>query len=99
MRDGLLAQSQPLQPADTLREQLTRIFDTARTKKEGLRRIDLWRQRVEKSGQRCFDGVLTLLDTWLELIATSLYPSSKPRFCGRAEQYAERAQAALRRNL
>ncbi len=66
---GLLAHSRPLQQAYTLREQLTTIFDTARSKKDGLRRIRFWRQRVEKSGLRCFDGFLKLLDTWLDLIA------------------------------
>jgi len=67
--EALLAQSWPLQQAYTLREQLTSIFDTARSKKDGLRRIRFWRQRVEKSGLKCFDGFLKLLDTWLELIA------------------------------
>src|SRR5829696_4641805 len=57
------------QQAYTLREELTTIFDTARSKADGLRRIRFWRQRVEKSGLRCFDGFLKLLDTWLDLIA------------------------------
>jgi transposase len=67
--DRLLATSPALDPAYTLREQLTRIFDTARSKKDGLRRIRLWRLRVEKSGLRCFDRFLSLLDRWLDLIA------------------------------
>jgi transposase len=67
--DALLAHSPPLQQAYTLREQLTTIFDTARSKKDGLRRIRFWRQRVEKSGLRCFDGFLKLLDSWLGLVA------------------------------
>jgi transposase len=67
--DGLLAHSPPLQQAYKLREQLTTIFDTARSKKDGLRRIGFWRQRVEKSGLTCFDGFLKLLDTWQDLIA------------------------------
>lgn len=66
--DGLLAYSPPLQQAYKLREQLTTIFDTARSKKDGLRRIGFWRQRVEKSGLRCFDSFLKLLDSWLDLI-------------------------------
>jgi transposase len=49
--------------------QLTTIFDTARSKKDGLRRITFWRQRVEKSGLRCFDGFLKLLERWVDLIA------------------------------
>ena len=67
--DGLLVHSPPLQQAYKLREQLTTIFDTARSKKDGLRRIGFWRQRVEKSGLTCFDGFLKLLDTWQDLIA------------------------------
>jgi len=67
--DGLLAHSPPLQQAYGLREQLNTIFDTARSKKDGLRRIHYWRARVTKSGLRCFDAFLKLLDTWLDLIA------------------------------
>lgn len=58
-----------LKQAYDLREQLTTIFDTARSKADGLRRIRFWRRRVEKSGLRCFDPFLKLLDTWLDLIA------------------------------
>jgi len=65
----LLAYSPALAQAYTLREELTGIFDTARSKKDGLRRIRFWRARVEKSGLRCFDAFLSLLDSWLELIA------------------------------
>lgn len=67
--DTLLASSPALAQAYTLREELTGIFDTARSKKEGLRRIRFWRLRVEKSGLTCFDAFLKLLDTWLDLIA------------------------------
>jgi transposase len=67
--DRLLAYSPALRQAYTLREQLTSIFDTARSKTDGLRRIRLWRRRVEKSGLTCFDGFLKLLDTWLDRIA------------------------------
>ena len=55
-----------LQQASTLREQLTRIFDTARSKADGLRRIRFWRQRMERSGRSCFDPFLKLRDTWLD---------------------------------
>jgi transposase len=65
----LLAYSPALQQAYTLREQLTTIFDTARSKKDGLRRIGMWRQRVVRSGLRCFDAFLKLLESWQELIA------------------------------
>jgi transposase len=67
--DGLLAHSPALRQAYTLREKLTTIFDTARSKKDGLRRIGFWRARVAKSGLTCFDAFLKLLDTWLDLIA------------------------------
>jgi transposase len=67
--EGLLVHSPPLQQAYKLREQLSVIFDTARSKKDGLRRIGFWRQRVKKSGLTCFDGFLKLLDSWLDLIA------------------------------
>jgi transposase len=65
----LLAYSPALRHAYTLREELTTIFDTARSKADGLRRICLWRRRVEKSGLTCFAAFLTLLDTWQDLIA------------------------------
>src|SRR5215216_1469801 len=65
----LLEYSPALRQAYGLREQLTAIFDTPRSKKDGLRRIRLWRQRVEKSGLRCFESFLVLLDSWQELIA------------------------------
>jgi transposase len=67
--ETVLAHSPSLQQAYTLREQLTTIFDTARSKKDGLRRIRFWRARVEKSGLKCFDGFLKLLSRWLDLIA------------------------------
>ncbi len=70
--ETLLAYSPALRQADTLREQLTTIFDSAPSKKEGLRRIGFWRRRVEKSGLRCFDAFLKLLDTWLDRIANSV---------------------------
>jgi transposase len=67
--DTLLKHSPALQTAYTLREELTAIFDTARSKADGLRRLRFWRQRVERSEARCFDGFLKLLDTWQNLIA------------------------------
>jgi transposase len=67
--DVLLAHSPALQRAYTLREQLTAIFNTARSKADGLRRLRFWRWRVVKSGLRCFEPFLSLLDRWLDLIA------------------------------
>ena len=67
--ERLFALSPALERASTLREELTRIFDTARSKADGLRRIRFWRQRVERSGLSCFDPFLKLLDSWLDRIA------------------------------
>jgi transposase len=67
--EGLLAHSPQLKQAIELREQLSVIFEKARSKADGLRRIRFWCQRVRKSGLRCFDGFLKLLDRWLDLIA------------------------------
>jgi transposase len=67
--ETLLASSPALRQAYVLREQLTSIFDTARSKADGLRRLRLWRRRVEKSNLRCFDSFLKLLDRCLDLIA------------------------------
>jgi transposase len=58
-----------LKQAYDLREQLTMIFDTARSKAEGLRHIHRWRRVVEASGLMCFNPFRKLLDTWLDLIA------------------------------
>lgn len=68
---ALFTHSPALQQAHHLREELTRIFTTARSKADGLRRIGFWQRRVEKSGLSCFDRFLILLDTWLDLIANS----------------------------
>ena len=65
----LFALSPALKQAVRLREELSCIFDTARSKADGLRRLGFWRRRVEKSGLRCFDRFLKLLDTWLDRIA------------------------------
>ena len=67
--ERFLVHSPALRQAITLREELTTIFDTARGRADVLRRMRFWRQRVAKSGLRCFDGFLSLLDTWQELIA------------------------------
>jgi transposase len=61
--------SPALKQAMELREELTHIFDTARSKADGVRRIAFWRERVTKSKLTCFDDFLKLLDNWLDLIA------------------------------
>jgi transposase len=65
----LFVLSPALKRACSLRDELTRIFDTARSKADGLRRIRFWRQRVERSGLECFESFLKLLDSWLDRIA------------------------------
>src|SRR5215216_1071189 len=67
--ERLLAYSPALRQAYVLREQLTSIFDTARSKADGVRRLRLWRRRVEKSELSCFDSFLSLLSSRLDLIA------------------------------
>ena len=64
----LLEQSAPVKQAYDLREALTTIFETARSKAAGMRQIKHWRKQVVASGLRCFDPFLSLLDTWLDLI-------------------------------
>ena len=54
--------SPTLQRAYTLREELTTIFDTARSKADALRRMRFWKRRVERSTLSCFMPFLTLLD-------------------------------------
>jgi transposase len=65
----LLAYSPALAKAYTLREELTTIFETARGRADGLRRMRYWRQRVVRSGLSCFEAFLKLLDKWQDLIA------------------------------
>jgi transposase len=67
--DALFAYSPQLKAAYAFREQLTTIFDTARSKAAALRQIRTWRRKVEASALTCFEPFLTLLDTWLDLIA------------------------------
>lgn len=65
----LFSYSPCLKQAHAFREQLTTIFETARSKAEGIRRIKAWRHKVEKSSLTCYDPFLKLLDTWVDLIA------------------------------
>lgn len=67
--EALFAHSPALKQAYRFREELTAIFDTARSKAVGIRRIKAWRERVERSGLTCFQAFLMLLESWLELIA------------------------------
>jgi transposase len=67
--DCLFAHSLHLKQAYDFREQLTAIFDTARSKAEGMRRIKAWRRKVQSSEVSCLAPFLKLLDSWLDLIA------------------------------
>jgi len=67
--EGLFAHSPQLKQAYELREQLTEIFDSARSKAAGVRLLKAWRRKVEASGLSCFAPFLKLLDSWLDLIA------------------------------
>lgn len=65
----LFAQAPRVQQAYELREALTTLFETARSKAEGTEQIRAWRKKVEASGLSCFAPFLKLLDEWLDLIA------------------------------
>jgi hypothetical protein len=65
----LLEPAPQRKPAYARRDQRTTLFDTARSNAEGLRRLDRGRPAVEASGLPCFAPVLTLVDTWLDLMA------------------------------
>ena len=57
-----------LKQAYDLREQLTAIFEQIISQKTAKRKILAWRQRVEKSGLKCFDPFLKTLVHWWEEI-------------------------------
>lgn len=67
--ERLLQHSPTLATAYQLREELTGLFDTARSKADGLHRLRFWKARVARSGLRCFDGFVKLLERWQDLIA------------------------------
>src|SRR5262245_37858343 len=67
--ERLFTLSPALKQAVKLRDQLTAIFETARSKLDALRRLHFWKQRVARSGLSCFDPFLKLLETWQDRIA------------------------------
>lgn len=72
--------SPALKQAVELREQLTAIFETGRSKSDGLRRLGFWKQRVTRSGLRCFDSFLKLLETWQDRIANYFHTHANSGF-------------------
>lgn len=67
--DVLFEHSAELKQAYDLREELSAIFESARSKAEGLRRIKGWCRKVRQSGLACYDRFLKLLDSRLALVA------------------------------
>jgi transposase len=76
----LFEHSRQVQQAYELREELTRIFETAGTKAEGEERIREWRAKAEASGLSCFAPFLHLLDEWLDLIGNYFHQRETSSF-------------------
>jgi transposase len=72
--------SPALKQAVDLRDQVTAIFESAGSKSEALRRLRFWKQRVARSGLRCFDPFLKLLETWQERIANYFHAHANSGF-------------------
>ena len=71
-KDGLVClfeHSPCLKMAYEFCQDLTAIFDTQLSKREGKRQIWKWIQKVRASKLRCFDSFLTTLENWLDDIA------------------------------
>lgn len=65
----LFEHSPCLKRAYELCQELTSIFYTPLSKREGKRQIWPWRHKVRASKLRCFDSFLTRLENWLDDIA------------------------------
>jgi transposase len=65
----LFGYSSCLKMAYELCGELTAIFDTQMSQKEGKQRLQEWMQKVRASPLRCFDNFLTTLENWLDDIA------------------------------
>lgn len=64
----LLAHSSQLHQAYTFREELTAIFNQARSLEEGQRRLASWVKKVKRAGLDCFDGFIKTLTHHWQLI-------------------------------
>jgi len=65
----LFVHSPALKAVYTLREELTAILELPLTEAEGKRRLELWADKVKRSGVRSFDTFLTTLHKWIDRIA------------------------------
>lgn len=65
----LFAYSPDLKKADTLREELSAIFQMPLTRDEALTRFQCWQKKVKRSGLSCFNSFLKTLDKWRDEIA------------------------------
>jgi transposase len=65
----LFGYSSCLKMAYELCGELTAIFDTQMSQKEGKQQLQEWMQKVRASQLRCFDSFLTTLENWLDDIA------------------------------
>lgn len=64
----LLECASDLRKAYELREELSAIFDAEQSKKSATTAITNWKDKVKRSGLKCFDPFLTTLDNWLDEI-------------------------------
>ena len=65
----LFASSPCLKTAYEFSGELTAIFDTQMSQREGKRKLQTWIKKVRASKLRCFDSFLTTLENWLDDIA------------------------------
>ena len=64
----LFEKSPSLAQAYQKREELSAIFEEKSTKEEAIGKLNEWKAEVEKSGLRCFEPFLTMLDNWKDEI-------------------------------
>jgi transposase len=76
----LFEQAPRVHQAYELREALTRIFETARSKAEGIEQIRQWRTEVEASELSSFAPFLKLLDEGLDVIANYFHERQTSSF-------------------
>jgi len=67
--ERLFGHAPHLKLAYDLRDDLTRIFDTAVSRDDGIAQLAEWEARVAASGVECFASFLKTLSKWREIIA------------------------------